>query len=104
MTIVVQQGATATIKLAFTQPGPGGTGTVPAAPPTSGGSVSGTGTNNMSATLGADQQTVTITGKGVGTDTVTYTGPQGLTCFDAVHVVATTATAVSFDESTLVAG
>lgn len=97
MTILLQQGKTKTIQLKFLN----SDGITVAPAPSSGGSVSGTGANLLTVSLASDQQTVTITGKNVGTDAVNYSGPGGLTASDPVHVVATTATSATFDETTL---
>lgn len=96
MTVSVQQGKTATIKLKFLNED----GSV-ATPPSSGG-VLYTNTNPPIATvsLGSDQETVTYVANILGTDTLTYSGPDGLTTTEIVHVVATTATTVAFDETT----
>lgn len=99
MTITVQQGTSATIKLKFLNVDGSA-----ALPPTSGGSVSTTGIAGLSqnghAVLGSDQQTITYSAGGLGVDTISYVGPQGLTASENVVLVATTANAVVFDEST----
>lgn len=99
MTITIQQGTSATIKLKFLNPDRS-----IAKAPSSGGSVSTTGIPGLSqnghAVLASDQQTVTYTANGLGVDTITYNGPQGLAATEAVVLVATTANAVVFDEST----
>jgi hypothetical protein len=99
MPFTIQQGKTATIKLKFTN----ADGSVAPAP-SSGGSVSANvGLNIGTAVLTVtDQQTVTYTARGLGTDIITYNGPQGLTATETVSLVATTATGVTFDDTTLV--
>lgn len=100
MTITIQQNTSVTIKLKFMNTD----GSV-ALPPSSGGSVSTGGIPGLSqnghAVLSADQQTITYTAVGLGVDTITYSGPQGLTATETTNNVATTATSVVFDESTL---
>ena len=100
MTITVQQNTSVTIKLKFMN----ADGSVALAP-SSGGSVSTTGIAGLSqkghAVLSSDQQTVTYTAIGLGVDTITYSGPQGLTATESTNNVATTATSVVFDETTL---
>lgn len=99
MAITVQQGTSVTIKLKFMN-----ADNSVAKAPTSGGSVSVSGIPGLStmgsAVLAADQQTVTYTATGLGTDTITYSGPQGLHATETTNNVATTATSVMFDETT----
>ena len=99
MAINIQQGQTETIKLKFTD----ASGLAVSAP-TSGGSVAVQNTNLAVATLGNDQMTVTIQAVSLGSTVVTYSGPQGLTVTDALNILATTATNVVFDETTLTVG
>lgn len=98
MTLILQQGESATIELKFLNVD----GSVALAP-TSGGSVSSAaGLQYGTITLADDQKTVTYTASGhsLGTETIFYNGPDGLTASDNIIIVATTAVSVSFDEST----
>lgn len=99
MAVSVQQSANpATIQLKFTKGG------VPCAAPTAGGSVQNGNTNVFqSVTLAADQKTVSFIPAGLGSGTITYTGPagSGISAVETVTVLATVADGVSFDESTL---
>lgn len=98
MTLTLQQGESATIELKFLNVDGS---TAPA--PTSGGSVSSAaGLQYGTITLATDQKTVTYTASGprLGTETIFYNGPDGLTATDNINIVATTAVSVSFDEST----
>ena len=98
MAVSVQLGMTATIQLAFTQGG------VPCAAPSTGGSVANGNTNVLqSVALAADQKTVTVVTKGLGSAQITYTGPtgSGISAAETVNVIATVADGVHFDESTL---
>lgn len=101
MAVTIQQGKSFTMKLKFLN----SDGSVAPAP-SSGGSVStdvfGLTVVAGTATLAADQETVTYVANGnsLGTDTLSYGGPEGLTASENVIVVATTAVSVTFDEST----
>jgi hypothetical protein len=97
MTMILQQGQTGTIPLAFTNNG----SVVPM--PSSGGTCKNGNSNTGSASM-IDQGNVKYVTNGLGTDVITYTGPtgSGLTATENVQVLATTATAVDFDETKIV--
>jgi len=94
--VTIQQGQHATILLKFLN-ADGSVGV----PPTSGGSVNNnTGHLYGVVSLDADGFTVHYQANALGTDTVTYNGPGGLTATLSVNIIAGVATSVVFDETT----